>query len=118
ARLLRKYRARLVRGVTHRDDVVPRLLHELVDDLRRVAAEIDADVGHGSSRERMNTRGLRPRARRLEPIARQRAKKTFGHLTPGGVVRAEEEDSLLVHIALPGVVCGFGARAQVISWGM
>src|SRR5262249_27837388 len=40
AGLLRKHRTGFVGGVTPRDHVVPRLLRELVDELRRVPAEI------------------------------------------------------------------------------
>src|SRR5262249_36429638 len=100
AGLLRKHRTCLVGGVTYRDHIVPRLLRECVDELRRVPAEIDAGLGHGSHRERMNTCGLSSGARDLEAVCRQRAEKSLGHLTPCGVVRTEEEDSLLVHAAV------------------
>jgi hypothetical protein len=81
--------------------MIPGLLHELVDDLRCVSADIDADVGHGMYRERVNACCLGPGAGDLESISRQRAQKALGHLAAGRIVRAEKEDSLLVHAALP-----------------
>jgi len=39
---LREHRARLVGGVTHRDHVVPRLLHELVENFRGLPTDVYA----------------------------------------------------------------------------
>ena len=63
-------------------------------------AEIDAGLCHGADGERVHARDLGSGAGDLEPVSRQRAEKALGHLAAGRVVRAEKEDSLLVHAGL------------------
>src|SRR5204862_2110872 len=98
----REHRTALVRAVAHGDHVVPLLAEEAIDCLRGVATDVDRDLVHGANRERMHACGFGARAFHVEPIARERAEKSFGHLASTGVVRAEDQDAFAgdVHLTV------------------
>jgi len=96
-RRIREKRAALVCVVADRYHVIASLIHEPLDGLRVLPADIDADLGHRLCRERTHLSRLRARALDIEAVAGQRAQKSLGHLAPGRVVRADEEDSRLAH---------------------
>src|SRR6185369_3709946 len=108
-----KHGAALVRAVADRDHVVPGLAEEPVEGLGGVPLQIDADLAHGLDGERVHARGLRARARHLEAVARLGAEEALRHLAAGGVVSAEEEDTLLVHAGPSGYALAGRARVRV-----
>src|SRR5262245_26354921 len=97
----RDERTPLVRVITHRHELVPRFLHEADIKLRGVVTDVDAALCHHTNRERMDRGLFRSGALCLETVAGHRPQKSFRHLTTGGVVRTQEEDALLVHLAPP-----------------
>jgi hypothetical protein len=76
----RKRRTRLVRAVTHRDDVIPWLVDEAVECLGRMRRHVDADLTHRDNRERMHRRLLGTGARDVDAPGRMMPQQAFGHL--------------------------------------
>src|SRR3990172_8203371 len=99
-RLRREGRAPLVGAIADRDDVIPGLAQEAVEGLGRMPREADPDLLHRPDRRGVDAWGLGARAGDLEPVAGHVAEKALGHLTPGRVMGAEEEDTGLGHFAL------------------
>jgi hypothetical protein len=68
-------------------------------------ADVDADLGHGSDRERVQRPSLMASAHDLEPTLADGTQITLGHLAARRIVRAEEEDSrrlcVVVHLSCP-----------------
>src|SRR5437868_2245075 len=93
----REHRTGLVGVVAHGDDVVPSLAEKALERLRRVAAQIDADLRHRAHGERVDATRLGAGARHLEAVAGQAAEQALRHLAAGGVVRAEKEDARDAH---------------------
>ena len=80
--------------IADHDDVVEPPALEDVDALRVMAADIDIDLGHGLDGRGMDPRRRRPAAHGLEPVAIEGVDQAFGHLGPGRIVDADEEDRL------------------------
>jgi hypothetical protein len=62
-----------------------------------VTADVDAHLGHDLDRLGPDGCRLRPRAEDLISIAGEMPEHAVGHLRPGAVVGADEQNPLLAH---------------------
>ena len=92
-----KHRAGVAGGLAHRDDPLPGLPEELTDGLAVLAADVDAHLGHHRDRLLADVRDLGPGAGDLVAVTGPRSEHRFGHLRPGRVAGADEEDALHRH---------------------
>ena len=92
-----KHRAGVTGGLAHRDDPLPGLAEELADGLAVLAADVDAHLGHHGDRLRADGRDVGPGAGDLVAVAGPRSEHRLGHLRPGRVAGADEEDALHRH---------------------
>src|SRR5204862_6055831 len=86
-----KHRQPLLVAARRGGGIVPTLAEKAIERLRRVAAQVDADVRHRAHGQRVDAARLGPGARHLEAVGGQAAEQSLRHLAAGGVVRAEEE---------------------------
>src|SRR5487761_88769 len=78
--LARELRAYLADAVAQRDDVVERLARELVQVLGPPARDVDASLGHGPDRVRVDALGMTSCAEDLHHGARDLLKEGLGQL--------------------------------------
>jgi hypothetical protein len=82
--------------VTEGQNIVERLAGEFVHALGAMARNVDAQFAHNGDRFGSNMARLGPGAEYLETVSCVVTQKAFGHLAPGCISRAEDEDSLLI----------------------
>jgi hypothetical protein len=87
------------RLVAYRDHVpvFPLLFEKLEDAVGLFAGYVDARFLHHVHDSRVENPRLEPGAFGLEPVTRETVQEGLGHLAPGGVVHAHEENSCFFH---------------------
>src|SRR5687768_9999395 len=86
-----KVRARLLRLLADGDRVIETLAVVLADVLAALAADVDADLVHGTDGQWTYESRLVARAVRFEPLPAPRTEHALGHLRAGAVVDTQEE---------------------------
>jgi hypothetical protein len=94
----RKVGAAFLRVIANREDVIEVLAIKLVNMLGAMAGDVDAQLAHDGDRPRTNLAWLGSGAPNFELIAGVMAEQAFGHLGPGGISGAENEDALFMHL--------------------
>src|SRR3989442_5931812 len=89
----RKHRTSFTGVIAHGDDAVPGLWEKRLERLRAVTAEVDAHFVHHPNGQRMHAAGLRPSTVDLQAIFSESAQEALGHLAPGRVVCAENQNA-------------------------
>lgn len=93
-------RADLIGFATDGDDGVDFLVEEFAHALGAVAADVDADLGHGFDRQRVHVaRGFGASAVDIEDVAGGGAQNAFGHVAASRVARAKDQD-LRFHLGI------------------
>jgi len=89
----REDRTRFARPIAYGHDVVEVLIEELGDGLRAGGADVNADLEEGLDRHRIDVvLGPHPGAVDLEFFAALAPQDRLGHLAPGRVAAANEDD--------------------------
>ena len=97
--LTRKNRACLIGVAANGDHRFDLVAEELVEVLRAMIADVDADLGHGLDAERMDiTRRFRARALDAVLVAERGLQDAFGKVGPAAVAGAENEDGGWFHV--------------------
>ena len=90
---VREDRARLIRMVTNRDDVVEVLVDKTIIDFGSLIGDVDLEFAHHFDRLRPHMCRRSASAEDSEISAADPAQQPFDHLRTSGVVRAEKQDA-------------------------
>jgi len=87
--------------VAYGDHIIKGNIAQLIDVLRSLAADVHSGLGHNPDGRRIHAMRLNTGRIRLDLLAFELPRESFGHLAAAGIAGAEEEDGFHKYLALP-----------------